>query len=224
MIHLALAPRPSRTYNQRIGAGHRVTASQLRETNVITGHHTELPAIDIHQRRNLMPRSDRIGFTLAERVVEMDLAVFEKNPAMVDDEETVVWQVDSVFVKMDRTHDGDIVGFADTAQRGDERAVYGLRVVGRVVWVVVTPGDQTFRQQQYPCMVACCFAGEPADDVDVVLRLFRYGELPDRHFHVSHCHIIARVEVGQVKGHFRDSAVARMFRIRAFVSALLRFG
>ena len=67
-------------------------------------------------------------------------------------------------------------------------------------------------------------AGEPTDDADVVLRLFRYGELPDRHFHVSHCHIIARVEVGQVKGHFRDSAVARMFRIRAFVSALLRFG
>ena len=154
----------------------------------------------------------------------MNFAVFEKNPAMVDDEETVIWQVGGVFVKMDRTHDGDIVGFADTAQRGDERAVYGLRVVGRVVWVVVTPGDQAFRQQQYPCMVACCFAGEPADDVDVVLRLFRYGELPDRHFHVSHCHIFARVEVGQVKGHFRDSAVARMFRIRAFVSALLRFG
>lgn len=119
---------------------------------------------------------------------------------MVDDEETVIWQVGGVFVKMDRTHDGEIVGFADTAQRGDERAVYGLRVVGRVVWVVVTSGDQTFRQQQYPCMVACRFAGEPADDADVVPRLFRYGELPDRHFHVSHCDIVARVEVGQVKG------------------------
>ena len=154
----------------------------------------------------------------------MDFAVFEKYPAMVDDEETVVRQVGGVLVKVDRAHDGEIVGFADATQRGDEWAVYGLRVVGRVAWVVVTSGDQTFRQQQYPCMIACRFAGEPTDDADVVLRLFRYGELPGRHFHVSHCHIVARVEVGQVKGPFCDSAVVRMFRIRAFVSALLRFG
>ena len=58
MIHLALAPRPSRTYNQRIGAGHRVTASQLRETDIVTGHHTELPTIDLHEQRNLVPWRD----------------------------------------------------------------------------------------------------------------------------------------------------------------------
>ena len=127
----------------------------------------------------------------------MDFAVFEKYPAMVDDEETVVRQVGGVLVKVDRAHDGEIVGFADATQRGDERAVYGLRVVGRVAWVIVTSGDQTFRQQQYPCMIACRSLVNP-----LMMLMLCSG------FSVT----------------VNCPAATFMFRIRAFVSALLRFG